>query len=85
MNEQKDYETYLDRNLQRLQAVLRDRFGLVLHTEVRELPIYSLVQLKGGSKLRQTDGKTGPSISTNNGRQIRATNHLTHTHSGDTI
>jgi bla regulator protein BlaR1 len=39
------------RNKQRLQAVLRDRFGLVLRTETHELPIYLLTQAKGGVKL----------------------------------
>jgi uncharacterized protein (TIGR03435 family) len=41
----------MDRDLVRLQAVLRDRFGLVLRSETRELPIYNLVQAKGGAKL----------------------------------
>jgi uncharacterized protein (TIGR03435 family) len=39
------------RNKQRLQAVLRDRFGLVLRTETHTLPIYLLTQSKGGVKL----------------------------------
>jgi uncharacterized protein (TIGR03435 family) len=39
------------RNKQRLQAVLRDRFGLVLRAETREQPIYRLTQAKSGAKL----------------------------------
>ena len=39
------------RNKQRLQAVLRDRFGLVLRAETHELPVYLLTQAKGGAKL----------------------------------
>ena len=39
------------RNQQRLQAVMRDRFGLVLRAETRDLPIYALVQARDGSKL----------------------------------
>jgi uncharacterized protein (TIGR03435 family) len=39
------------RNQQRLQAVLRDRFGLVLRAETHELPIYLLTQAKSGAKL----------------------------------
>ncbi len=39
------------RNKQRLQAVLRDRFGLVLRAETHELPIYRLIQAKGGTKM----------------------------------
>jgi uncharacterized protein (TIGR03435 family) len=41
----------MDRDLIRLQAVLRDRFGLILRSETRELPVYNLVQAKGGAKL----------------------------------
>ena len=41
----------LSRNQQRLQAVLRDRFGLVLRAETHELPIYLLTQAKSGAKL----------------------------------
>jgi len=39
------------RNQQRLQAVMRDRFGLVLRAGTRELPIYALVQARDGAKL----------------------------------
>jgi bla regulator protein blaR1 len=39
------------RNQQRLQAVLRDRFGLVLRAETHELPIFLLTQAKSGAKL----------------------------------
>jgi len=34
------------------QALLADRFKLTLHKEIRELPVYSLVIAKNGSKLR---------------------------------
>jgi uncharacterized protein (TIGR03435 family) len=34
-----------------LQALLADRFGLVLHRETKELPVYELVPAKGGLKL----------------------------------
>jgi uncharacterized protein (TIGR03435 family) len=46
-----------NRQWQRLQAILRDRFGLVLRMETRELPVYALVQLEGGIKLSRTDGQ----------------------------
>ena len=39
------------RNRQRLQAVLRDRFGLVLRAATHELPIYRLTQARSGAKL----------------------------------
>jgi uncharacterized protein (TIGR03435 family) len=41
----------LSRQRQRWQAVLRDRFGLVLRVESREMPLYALTIAKGGSKL----------------------------------
>jgi uncharacterized protein (TIGR03435 family) len=44
-------EAWMGRNRQRMQAVLRDRFGLVLRTETHELPVYALVLAKGGHKL----------------------------------
>jgi bla regulator protein blaR1 len=59
-------ETLMDRQRQRMQAVLRDRFGLKLRMETRELPIYNLVPAKSGSKLKVPEeaGK-GPSMMTN--------------------
>jgi len=38
-----------------LQALLADRFKLVIHHETRELPEYALVVNKGGPKLRVAD------------------------------
>jgi uncharacterized protein (TIGR03435 family) len=40
------------RQRQRLQAVLHDRFNLVLHSEAKEMPIYVLKVARGGPKLR---------------------------------
>jgi uncharacterized protein (TIGR03435 family) len=40
----------------RLQALLEDRFGLKLHRETREMPIYKLVVAKNGSKMPATKG-----------------------------
>jgi uncharacterized protein (TIGR03435 family) len=58
-------ETLMDRQRQRMQAVLRDRFGLQLRMETRELPIYVLSPAKNGSKLKAPEeaGK-GPSMMT---------------------
>jgi uncharacterized protein (TIGR03435 family) len=39
---------------QMVQALLVERFGLKVHREKRELPIYSLVVAKGGAKLKPT-------------------------------
>ncbi len=49
-----------------LQGMLADRFGLALHKETRQLPMYSLVVAKGGPKIRaveagesRTSGRAG--------------------------
>ena len=56
-------ESYDNRNRQRVQAILRDRFSLVLRSEVHELPIYALVQAKGGTKvIPHLEGSGGPSL-----------------------
>jgi uncharacterized protein (TIGR03435 family) len=38
----------------RTQSLLKERFGLAVHTESRELPVYNLVVAKGGAKLTPT-------------------------------
>jgi uncharacterized protein (TIGR03435 family) len=48
-----ELDSVMSRQKQRLQAVLRDRFGLTLRAETRELPIYALIVAKGGHKLSQ--------------------------------
>ena len=50
----KEVDAFMNRNQQRLQAVLRDRFGLILRAETHELPIYALIPAKGGHKLSPT-------------------------------
>lgn len=37
-----------------MQALLRDRFHLKMHVEMRQLPVYDLVVAKGGPKLQPT-------------------------------
>ncbi len=74
----KDVLSSQDRNKQRLQAVLRDRFGLVLRSETHELPVYSLIQAKTGAKLavhpagdaRVSFYKNGPGHVEGNGATI---------------
>ncbi len=54
---------------QRLQAVLRDRFGLVIRTETHELPIYALAPAKGGLKVTPSaDATRGSSFTSAPGR-----------------
>jgi bla regulator protein blaR1 len=65
----KEIEAYIGRNQQRMQAVLRDRFGLVLRAETHELPIYALVPAKGGMKLAlSATPERGPSLQGTQGR-----------------
>jgi uncharacterized protein (TIGR03435 family) len=45
------------RNWQRLQAVLRDRFGLVLRAETHELPVYALIKARNSVRLSRVDGQ----------------------------
>ena len=62
-------ESFIARNRLRMKAVLRDRFGLVLREETRQMPVYGLVVAKGGHKLKTPDeAKKGPSMSTNGER-----------------
>jgi uncharacterized protein (TIGR03435 family) len=46
-DEERDREMHL-----MVQSLLADRFGLKVHTETRELPVFDLVVDKGGSKLQ---------------------------------
>lgn len=43
-----------------IQALLEDRFKLVLHRETKEMPAYALVIAKGGPKLKEEPGMDGP-------------------------
>ena len=68
-----ELDGWLYRNRQRMQAVLRDRFGLVLRAEPRERPLYALTVAKGGHKLTTpADPKHGANFNINNGRLITA-------------
>jgi uncharacterized protein (TIGR03435 family) len=59
------------RNSQRMQAVLRDRFGLVLRSEIREMQVYNLTQATSGHKLSTHDtSKHGPTMNFNDGHEI---------------
>ena len=42
-----------DRMRPMVQALLKDRFHLKLHTEMRPTPVYVLVQAKGGAKVKE--------------------------------
>jgi uncharacterized protein (TIGR03435 family) len=64
---------WLVRNRQRMQAVLLDRFGLVLRVETKELPTYVLTVAKNGHKLAPpADPSRGPSFNINGRKTIIA-------------
>lgn len=42
-----------------LQKLLADRFGLVVHREMKELPVYALVVAKNGPKIQQSKDAEG--------------------------
>jgi uncharacterized protein (TIGR03435 family) len=42
-----------------LQALLRDRFGVVLHRESKDMSVLALVVAKGGPKMKAGDAATG--------------------------
>ncbi len=44
-----------DRQRLMVQALLADRFKLVIHRETKEIPVYALVVAKGGPKLQKAD------------------------------
>jgi uncharacterized protein (TIGR03435 family) len=67
-----EVESWLNRNRQRMQAVLRDRFGLVLRKDTRELPMYALTIAKKGTKLVPADHTRPISFNINGDREIIA-------------
>jgi bla regulator protein BlaR1 len=65
---------WLDRQRQRMQAVLQDRFQLKQHMETRELPSYVLTTAKGGHKLGAPEHpERTQSMNINNGQRLIAT------------
>ncbi len=56
-----------ERFRQRVRALLADRFQLVVHKEMKEMPILALVVAKGGPHLAPASGQ-GPSIQGRNGQ-----------------
>jgi len=45
-----------------LQALLAERFGLRAHREMRDMPVYALVQAKGGVKLKDVPADTPDAV-----------------------
>jgi uncharacterized protein (TIGR03435 family) len=68
-----ELDGWLIRNRQRMQAVLRNRFGLAIRSETREMPLFALTVAKGGHKLSApADPGRGVSLDINGGEQIVA-------------
>jgi uncharacterized protein (TIGR03435 family) len=51
-----------DQVLLMVQDLLAKRFGLILHRETRQLPVYELVVAKGGSKLKEPEKPPAGSV-----------------------
>jgi uncharacterized protein (TIGR03435 family) len=58
---------FISRSRHRMQAVLRDRFGLLLRAENRTMPIYSLKSNRNGNKLSVADPTLTPRIEAHDG------------------
>lgn len=58
----------MDQIPEMFRALLADRFKLVLHRQIRELPVYALVGGKTGLKLQKAEASSGLSGGSNPGR-----------------
>jgi len=54
------FESQFNRQRQRVQALLAERFGLVLRAETREMPAYAMTLAKGGHKLSESSDGAKP-------------------------
>jgi uncharacterized protein (TIGR03435 family) len=62
-----------EQTMRMLQALLEERFKLVVHRETKELRVYELVVAKNGPKFREVqDDGTAAEIDSKEGHQIRA-------------
>lgn len=65
-------EFFRDRVRQRVRTLLTDRFGLVIRTERRPMPVYQLVLAKGGHKMTAATAQDTRRMETNS-RMLRGT------------
>jgi uncharacterized protein (TIGR03435 family) len=71
-----ELQALYDRRTQQVQAMLMDRFRLQCHMTTKELPVYEMVQAKGGAKLKATAAevsKQNSSSSIGHGLQMHET------------
>ncbi len=64
-----------NRNWQRLQGVLRDRFGLILREETHQLPVYAMVPDKGGARISHAETQRS-SLNVNGQGHLTATGQM---------
>jgi uncharacterized protein (TIGR03435 family) len=66
-------DTSKEKRMFMLQALLAERFKLVVHRETKELPVYTLMVGKDGPKFRAVeDDGSAPEIGRGGGHQIKA-------------
>jgi uncharacterized protein (TIGR03435 family) len=66
-------DTPKEQRMLMLQAFLAERFRLVVHREMKELPIYALIAGKSGPKFREVpDDGSAAEIGSGGGHQIKA-------------
>ena len=71
-----ELQALLDKRMQQIQAMLMDRFQLKCHLAVKEMPVYELVQAKGGAKIKATTAeasKQNSDSSSSHGLQMHNT------------
>lgn len=71
-----ELQALLDKRTQQIQAMLIDRFQLKCHMAVKEMPVYELVQAKGGAKIKATTAeaiKQNSNSSSTHGLQVHST------------
>lgn len=69
-------EGWFNRSRQRLQAILRDRFGLVLRAETREMPMYALTVDRKGHKMKVSNSPDQMHMRTNRQRVSGTASHM---------
>ena len=53
-----------------LRALLTERFGIRMHTETRQMPVYALTIAKGGFKLKELPADSPAAIRNSNGAMV---------------
>jgi bla regulator protein BlaR1 len=67
---------WFERSRHRLRAILRDRFGLVLRAETRDMPMYALMVDRKGHKLKQAANSAEIHLKTGNQQMSGTAVHM---------